>query len=103
MRVHFGAREIHGGGGINGQLALSALGSSCACPTAFTANCPCQRIQHTQVLWQVPALTYPEWMGYDRQDSIGLGVHAGQGSFLPQVLMNLAPSWPSWVRRICGP
>ena len=61
--------------GINGQVALSASGSSCACPTAFTAHCPCQRIQRTQILWQVPALTCPEWMGCDRQDSIGLGLY----------------------------
>ena len=51
--------------GINGQVAMSALGSSCACPTTFTAHCPCQCIQRTHVLWQVPALTCPEWMGSD--------------------------------------
>ena len=28
-----------GQGGINGQVAMSALAFSCACPTAFIAHC----------------------------------------------------------------
>ena len=32
-------------GGINGQVAMSALGSGCACPTAFIGHCPLWRIQ----------------------------------------------------------
>ena len=79
-----------------------ALGSGCACPTAFIAHCPHRRIQRTQVVWRVPALTCPEWLGCGRQDSTGLGVHAGQGSFRHQVLVKLAPIWPSRMRRSFG-
>ena len=68
-----------GHGGINGPVAMSALGSGCACPTAFVAHCPRRRIQRAQVLWRVPALTCPEWLGCGCQDCTGLGVHAGQG------------------------
>ena len=89
-------------GGINGQVPPSALGSGCACPTAFIAFRPRWRIQCIQVLWRVPALTFPEWLGYGRQDSTGSGVHAGQWSLLHQVLYLLAPSWPSWLRPVGG-
>ena len=33
-------RVGRGGRGINGQVAVSASGSGCACPTAFIAHCP---------------------------------------------------------------
>ena len=53
-----GQRE---GMGINGQVAMSALGSGCACATAFIAHCHRRRFQRIRVLWRVPALSLPEW------------------------------------------
>ena len=38
---------------------MSALGSGCACPTAFIAFCPQWRIQCIRVHWRVPARTPP--------------------------------------------
>ena len=74
-------------GGINGQVAVSALGSSCACPTAFITFCPWWRLQHIQFHRHVqPAPSLNGW-GCDLQDSIGLGVHPGQWSLLHQVLL----------------
>ena len=35
----FWAFSAWGLGGINGQVAMSALGSGCVCPTAFMAYC----------------------------------------------------------------
>ena len=107
LKLAKGRFENFGGSGVVGasmvRFAMSALGSGYACPTAFIAHCPRWRIQRTQVNCRIPALTCPEWMGCVRQDSIGLGVHAGQRSLLHQVLMKLAPSWPSWLRRSRGP
>ena len=36
-----------GGGGLNGQVAMSALGSGCACPTAFIAHLVRQAVSQT--------------------------------------------------------
>ena len=74
-------------GGINGQVAVSALGSSCAWPTAFITFCPSwclQRIQFHRHVQPAPSLN--GW-GCDLQDSIGLGVHPGQWALLHQVLL----------------
>ena len=49
--------------GINGQVVMSALGSGCTCPTAFIGHCPRRRFQRIQVLWRVPAMSLPEWLG----------------------------------------
>ena len=42
---------------------MSSLGSGCACPTAFIAHRSRRRFQHIQILWRVPALSLPEWLG----------------------------------------
>ena len=62
---HFGAQGARapesplgggggGGGGINDPVAMSVLGSGCACPTAFIAHYPQRRFQRIQGLWGVP-------------------------------------------------
>ena len=73
--------------GINGQGAVSALGSSCACPTAFIAFCPSWRLQHIQFHRHVQPAPSPNDWGCDLQDSTGLGVHPGQWSLLHPVLL----------------
>ena len=74
-------------GGINGQVAVSALGSSCACPTAFITFCPSWRLQRIQFHRHVQPAPSPNGWGCDLQDSIWLGVHPGQWSLLHQVLL----------------
>ena len=75
------------GQGINGQVAVSALGSSCACPTAFITFCSSWRLQRIQFHRHVqPAPSLNGW-GCDLQVSSGLGVHPGQWSLLHQVLL----------------
>ena len=59
-----GARALEG---INGQAAMSALGSGCACPTAFIAHCSRWRVQRIQVHWRVPARSLPQWLGCERR------------------------------------
>ena len=66
---------------------MSALGSSCACPTAFITFCPSWRLQRIQFHRHVqPAPSLNGW-GCDLQGSTGLGVHPGQWSLLRQVLL----------------
>ena len=74
-------------GGIGGQVAVSALGSSCACPTAFITFCPSWCLQRIQSHRHVQRAPSPNGWGCDLQDSIELGVHPGQWSLLHQVLV----------------
>ena len=49
--------------GIHGQVALSALGSSYACPTAFITFCPSWRLHRIQFHQRGPTCSLPEWLG----------------------------------------
>ena len=87
---------------------MSALGSSCACPTAFITFCPSWRLQRIQFHRHVqPAPSLNGW-GCDLQDSIGLGVHPGQWSLLHPVLLlagtHVPPPPPGsgWLSGRCG-
>ena len=89
--------------GINGQVAMSALGSRGAYPTAFIAHVligASSTLTVSAVFQPSPALS--GW-GCGRQVSTGLGMHAGQRSLRHQVLVKLAPIWPFRIRRSCGP
>ena len=94
---HRGSPQKQGGGSINGQVAVSALGSSCACPTAFITFCPSWRLQRIQFHRHVqPAPSLNGW-GCDLQDSTSSGVHPGQWSLLHQALFVI--SWGSWASK----
>ena len=49
-----------GGGAQHGEVAMSALGSGCACLTAFIAHCPVQSLLDPGPQSNAPGITGPE-------------------------------------------
>ena len=75
IKCYFEGEEL----GINAQVAMSALGSGCACPAAFTAHCPRLPFQRVQVPLIVRALPLPEWFGLRTSGLYRVGRTSGGG------------------------
>ena len=75
--------QREGGGSINGQVVVSALGSGRACsPRLSSPTIHSGRFQCIQVHQCILALSLAEWLGCDPLDPIGSGMRTGQWSLL---------------------